>query len=116
MPSGLKSKREKSGDIAVHESCGNVFADLRIPNPDLALAKAKLVQRIRRLIAVQRLDSEHAARLLGIKPTDIDPLIRGRVEKYPIERLFRFLTALGQRVEISVRSAAEDEARSVFVV
>ena len=37
--------------ILVERGSGNVFADLDLPNPDLALAKAELVQRIRRLIA-----------------------------------------------------------------
>jgi predicted XRE-type DNA-binding protein len=80
-----------------------VFADLGIPNPDLALAKAELVQRIRDLIAVRKLTQAKAAELLGLDQPKVSALVRGRVEGYTIDRLFRILTALGQRIEITVR-------------
>lgn len=94
-----------------------MFADLGIPNPDLALAKAELVRRIRDLIAERRLTQANAAELLGLDQPKVSALIRGRVEGYTIDRLFRFLTALGQRVEITIRPNAKDpEARSVVVM
>jgi len=91
-----------------------VFADLGIPNPDLALTKAELVQRIRGLIAGQGLTQAKAAVLLGLDQPKVSALVRGRVEGYTIDRLFKFLTALGQQVEITVRPAAAAE-RNVFV-
>jgi len=84
---------------------GNVFADLGIPNPDLALAKAQLVQRIRALIGERKLTPARAAKLLGLDDARFSALLRGRVTTYSIDRLFRFLNALGQQVEISIRSS-----------
>lgn len=84
---------------------GNVFADLKLPNPDLALAKAELVQRIRALLAERKLTQAAAGELLGLEQPKVSLLLRGRVEGYSIDRLFRFLNALGQQVEISVRPA-----------
>jgi predicted XRE-type DNA-binding protein len=96
----------------VESGSGNVFADLGLPNPDLALAKAQLVQRIRALIAERGLTQAKAAELLGLDQPKVSSLVRGRVEGYSIDRLFRFLTALGQRVEISVRPASLTRARA----
>jgi predicted XRE-type DNA-binding protein len=93
-----------------------VFADLGLPNPDLALAKAELVRRIRGLIADRKLTQAKAADLLGLDQPKVSALVRGRVEGYSIDRLFRFLNALGQRVEITVRpNATGEESRSVVV-
>jgi predicted XRE-type DNA-binding protein len=83
-------------------SSGNVFADLGIPNPDLALAKAELVQRIRAIIAERKLTQSSAAAILGLDQPKVSSLVRGRVEGYSLDRLFRLLNALGQRIEINV--------------
>ncbi len=85
-----------------------MFADLGIPNPDLALAKAELVRRIRDVIAERKLTQAKAAELLGLDQPKVSALVRGRVAGYTIDRLFRLLTALGQRVEITVRPNAKN--------
>jgi predicted XRE-type DNA-binding protein len=82
-----------------------VFADLGLPHPELARAKADLVQRIRTLIADRGLTQAKAAALLGLDQPKVSALVRGRVGGYSIDRLFRLLNALGQRVEITVRPA-----------
>ena len=98
--------------IAVEAGSGNVFADLGIPNPHIALAKAELVQHIRQLIADRKLTQSQAADLLGIDQPKVSALIRGRVEGYTIDRLIRFLNALGQCVQITIRPATKASARS----
>jgi predicted XRE-type DNA-binding protein len=82
-----------------------VFADLGLPQPELALAKAELVRRIRDLIGERKLTQVQAAKLLGLDQPKVSALLRGKVAGYTIDRLFRYLTALGQRVEITVRPA-----------
>ncbi len=107
MRNGSKNKNEmtKPNPIEVEASSGNVFADLGLPDPDLALAKAELVNRIRHLIDDRRLTQAKAAELLGLDQPKISALIRGRVSGYSLDRLFRLLNALGQSVEIHVRPA-----------
>src|SRR5215831_6268027 len=103
--------------VRTEEGSGNVFADLGLSNPDLALAKAELVQRIRELIEERKLTQVMAAKLLGLDQPKVSALVRGRVEGYSIDRLFRFLNALGQRVEINVRPSADNaQARAVVVI
>ena len=112
MPNGRSSKKSSVTKPQVEASSGNVFADLGVANPELALAKAELVQRIREIIAARRLTQANAAELLGLDQPKVSALVRGRVEGYSMDRLFRFLNALGQRIEISVtasRKATSDD-------
>lgn len=102
--------------VRIERGSGNVFADLGLPHPDLALAKAELVQRIRGLIAERKLTPAKAAKLLELDQLKVSALVRGSVDGYSIERLFRFLNALGQHVEIAVRPNANNtETRAVVV-
>ena len=111
-----KTKGSTKEPVRIEQGSGNVFADLGFSNPDLALAKAELVQRIRELIEERKLTQVRAAKLLGLDQPKVSALVRGRVEGYSIGRLFRFLTALGQRVEITVRpNAGKAEASAVVV-
>lgn len=100
-------KATPDAPIPVEVGSGNVFADLGVPQPDLARAKAKLVQQIRDAIAERRLTQAKAAEHLGLDQPKVSALVRGRVEGYSIDRLFKFLNLLGQQVEIKVRPAAK---------
>ena len=66
MPSGPSSRSGRTKTTTdepghIERGSGNVFADLGIPNPDLALAKAELVRRIRDVIAERKLTQAKAA-------------------------------------------------------
>ena len=113
-----KVKTTTEEPFQVEAGCGNVFADLGLPNPDLALAKAELVQRILEIIAARKLTQAKVATLLGIDRLKVSALVRGRVEGYSLDRFFRFLNSLGQQVEISVRSAprAQQEKHPIVVL
>jgi predicted XRE-type DNA-binding protein len=93
-----------------------VFADLGLPNPDLALAKAELVQRIRAIIADRKLTQARAAQILGLDQPKVSSLMRGRVEGYSLDRLFRFLNALGQCIEINVTSSRRSKSAAVRAI
>jgi predicted XRE-type DNA-binding protein len=111
MPSGRSIKRAQSSNKPrIEASSGNVFADLGIANPDLALAKAQLVQRIRSIIAERKLTQSNAAQILGLDQPKVSALVRGRVEGYSLDRLFRLLNALGQRIEINVTSGRKSKS------
>jgi predicted XRE-type DNA-binding protein len=102
--------------VRVEYGSGNVFADLGLPNPDLALAKADLVVRIRSLIVERKLTQAKAAKLLRLDQPKVSALVRGRVEGYSMDRLFRFLNALGQRVEITVRPSVNNTEACAVVI
>ncbi len=85
------------------ESSGNVFADLGLPDADELLAKADLAIQISRIIEDRALTQAEAASLLGVDQPKVSALVRGRLEGFSMERLYRFLNALGQDIEIVVR-------------
>jgi predicted XRE-type DNA-binding protein len=89
-------------EMEVHSSSGNVFADLGLPSPDELLVKAELVYRINELIAERQLTQREAADILGVDQPKISALIRGKLSGFSTERLFRFLNALGNNVEIRI--------------
>ena len=84
-------------------SCGNIFADLDLPDPELLLAKAKLSIKIEKLIKERRLTQKQAATLMGLTQPNVSDLLRGRLDGFTLDRLFRCLDALGQEIEIVVR-------------
>jgi predicted XRE-type DNA-binding protein len=95
MPS-RKSKAEAS--------CGNIFADLELPDANELLLKAELAWELRRLIEQRGLTQAAAARLTGTAQPDISNLLRGRLQGFSVERLMRMLAALGQDLEIVIRA------------
>jgi predicted XRE-type DNA-binding protein len=82
---------------------GNVFADLALRNPEEHLIKAQLVYKIDGLMKERGLKQTEAAKLLGVKQPDVSKMLRGDFQQFSVERLLRFLVALGQDVEIVVK-------------
>jgi predicted XRE-type DNA-binding protein len=109
-------KEKEEGTVPVEPSSGNVFADLGLKNPEELLAKAELVQRIADLIAERRLTQVRAAKLLGIDQPKVSALLRGKLDGFSTDRLFRFLNALGSDVEIVIRPARRGKAADTRVV
>ncbi len=101
MPTEMLLENEE--EIEVTPSCGNVFADLDLPDPELLLAKAKLCVKISRIMRERHLTQAKAAKLMGLTQPNVSDLLRGRLDGFTLDRLFRCLDALGQEVEIIVR-------------
>ena len=101
----------KKPSISVTPSSGNVFADIGVPDPEEALAKAQLASRIREIVRQQRLTQVAAAALMGIDQPKVSALLNGRLTSFSSERLMRLLTKLGQDVEIVVRSKPRSRQR-----
>jgi predicted XRE-type DNA-binding protein len=97
-------------------SCGNVFADLGLPNPEEALAKAELAHKVTVLIHERRLTQAQAAKLLGIDQPKVSALVRGRLSGFSLERLMRFLLLLGQDIKITVEASPRSRSRACVVV
>jgi predicted XRE-type DNA-binding protein len=83
---------------------GNVFADLGLANAPELQAKADLAWEITRTIEEKGLSQTEAAELLKVDQPKVSALVRGRLSGFSMERLYRFLNALGKDVEIVVRA------------
>ena len=94
-----------SDDITVHDSSGNVFADLGIENSDEYMAKSELAAEILRIVQRRRLTQAEAAKLLGIRQPKVSELLRGRLDGFSTDRLLRFIIRLGYDVQIRLSKA-----------
>lgn len=82
---------------------GNVFADLGLPNPEEALAKAGLAQAIAETIERRGLTQEEAGKMMGLDQPKVSAIVRGRLSGFTQDRLTRCILALGDDIEITVR-------------
>ena len=84
-------------------STGNVFADLGLADAEEHLLKAGLVMKIDGIIRKRGLTQTAAAKAMGIDQPKVSAILSGQFRGYSVERLMRFLVALGQDVEIVVK-------------
>ena len=101
----------------IERSSGNVFEDLGLADAAALLAKSELVSRICGIIAKRGLTQAQAAKILGINQPKVSALMRGHLDGFSSDRLFRFLNALGSDIEIAVKPRARSSRRpSIRVV
>ena len=89
----------------IKRGTGNVFADIGLPDADGHLLKARLVSRIQDAIDDRGMTQAEAGRLMGVGQPDVSRMLRGNFRDVSVERLLRFLQALGYEVDIVVRAA-----------
>lgn len=115
----MTMKKAARDDRRVHDSTGNVFQDMGMRDAEERLAKAELARVIRKIIRERDLTQTAAAEVLGVKQPDVSDLIRGKLTRFSIERLERFLNALDMEIRIQVGprpSGKEQAGISVEVV
>lgn len=110
-PSRVARRRSAEQPAGAARTCGNVFADLGLPNPDQELLKANLTMQIFRTINARKLTQAKAGKILGIPQPHVSDLMRGRARAFSAERLMQFLTALGHDVEIRVKQSRKANGR-----
>ena len=104
-----------SEHIEVHESSGNVFADLDLPDAEERYTKAMISRLIARQIEARGLTQAQAAELLDTTQPKVSAVVRGQLAGFSMDRLFRFLTALGMNVRVEVQAATSEEPGHLLV-
>ena len=101
-----------STEIKVTPSSGNVFADLGLPNPEEHLVKATIALAIGELIEQRGLTQAEAGAILGLPQSSVSNLVRGKLDKFTIDRLLRYMRKLDYDVTISFtpKPKSRDEA------
>ena len=102
--------------IRVKEESSNIFADLGFANPEREEIKARLTLQIYRLIKGRGLTQAQAGEVLGVKQPHVSSLMRGQSGAFSVERLMNFLAALGQDVQITVRSTRKPRGEVSLIV
>lgn len=101
--------------LKVTKGSGNVFADLRVPNPADEETKMDLAVAINDAIEARALRQADAANLIGATQPQISALANYRLSGFSIGRLVDFLTALGRDVEIGHRPTQDGQPGHVRV-
>ena len=110
-----KKQVNEDEEIEVIASTGNVYADTGYPNPEEAMAKAELAILISNAIKRKKLTQKKAAELIGVDQPKVSAIIRGQLSGVTIDRLFRFLIALGMDIIIEAKPRiARDQLRLIF--
>ena len=81
----------------------NIFKELKLPDAEELNAKAQIAYRICGILEERKLTQKDAATLLGIDQPKVSALLRGRLEGFSSDRLFRFLNALDRDIDIVIR-------------
>lgn len=81
----------------------NVFADIGVSNPELALLKADISIAIELAIERKGITQREAGQLMGIPAVKVSNIVCGRLKGYTLDRLFTYLERLGVDVEVKMK-------------
>lgn len=102
--------------IEVIKSSGNVYADTGHRNPQEALAKAELALLIIDAIKKKKLTQKQVAEIIGVDQPKISDIVRGRLSGFTIDRLFRYLMALGMDITIEAKPHKQKNSEPFILV
>jgi predicted XRE-type DNA-binding protein len=106
-----------SSNIKVEEGSGNIFKDLGFSDEvsEKELLKAQLGSEIFRILKERKLTHVEAAKLLGVKHTEVSRLKAAKLSDYSVERLMRFLNQLNRDIEIRIIPSEDREGQQRVV-
>lgn len=88
----------------VHESTGNVFADLGFESGEAAILymRAQLMADLRQSIRSSAMTPLEAANYLGITQSRLDDLLAGHWHKFSLEMLITLAARTGRQVTLEL--------------
>ncbi len=106
-----------SSNIKVEEGSGNIFKDLGFSDEvsEKELLKAQLGAEIFRILKERKLTQVEAAKLLGVKHTEVSRLKAAKLSDYSVEQLMRFLNQLNRDIEIRIIPSEDREGQQRVV-
>jgi predicted XRE-type DNA-binding protein len=87
---------------AAKDPSRNVWLQLGFPDAEEHYLKAELVLRLDKAIRSLGLTQRVAARRIGTTQPELSKILGGKFTEVSLERLMRFLTALGYHIEIKI--------------
>lgn len=90
----------------ISPSDGNIFADLNLPDAENLKLRSELMVAIRKWVKDTGLTQAKAAIRLNTTQPILNDVLKGRYEKFTIDRLVKMVDAAGLHVSISVNKAA----------
>src|SRR5215470_4451143 len=100
---------------AAKDPARNVWLQLGFPDAEEHFLKAELVFRLDKAVKSLGLTQRVAAQRIGATQPELSKILGGKFTEVSLERLMRFLTALGYHIEIKIGAARRNEAGEVTV-
>ncbi len=109
MPKYKKIYHKRIDDLDIIPSSGNIFLDLGFPEDEAEtlMTRSKFMIEIEKIIESNGWTQAEAARQLGVSQPRVSDLIHGRVDKFSIDMLMRWLVKLGRKVTYQIKSKKE---------
>jgi predicted XRE-type DNA-binding protein len=100
---------------AAKDPARNVWLQLGFPDAEEHYLKAELVLRLDKAIKTLGLTQRVAARRIGATQPELSKILGGKFTEVSLERLMRFLTALGCHIEIKIGAGRANKAGDVTI-
>jgi predicted XRE-type DNA-binding protein len=100
---------------AAKDPTRNVWLQLGFPDAEEHYLKAELVARLAKAIRGLGLTQRATARRIGTTQPELSKILGGKFTEVSLERLMRFLTALGYRIEIKIGAVRRNEVGDVTI-
>jgi predicted XRE-type DNA-binding protein len=107
----MKSRPDKDAASVVTYGTGDVFADLGLELTAEDRVRILIARQISRAIVERGLTQVEAAKTLEIDQGKVSNLTRGRIAGFSVERLMKFVAALGWDVDIEMRPSGNERGR-----
>jgi predicted XRE-type DNA-binding protein len=88
------------------EGSDNIFRDLDFPEGEAVnlIARSKLMMAVETVIRKQGLTQAEAAKVLGVGQPRVSDLFKGKIDRFTVDMLMKWLCKLGKEVTVSVRN------------
>ena len=100
---------------AAKDPSRNVWLQLGLPDAEEHYLKAELVLRLDKAIKSLGLTQRVAARRIGTSQPELSKILGGKFTEVSLERLMRFLTALGCHIEIKIGAGKASKVGEVRI-
>ena len=100
---------------AARDRTRNVWLQLGFPDAEEHYLKAELVLRLHKAIKALGLTQRAASRRIGTTQPELSKILGGKFTEVSLERLMRFLTALGYHIEIKIAAGQANKAGDVTI-
>ncbi len=99
----------------VKDPTRNVWLQLGFPDAEEHYLKAELVLRLDKAIKSLGLTQRVAARRIGTTQPELSKILGGKFTEVSLERLMRFLAALGYQIEIKIGAGQVNRVGDVTI-
>lgn len=104
----MKSRQDNDVERVVTYGTGDVFADLGLELTAEDRVKILIARQISRAIVERGLTQVEAAKVLEVDQAKVSNLTRGRIAGFSVERLMKFVAALGWDIDIEMRPSGNE--------